>query len=64
MTLVVVNKEMPRDVPLKVVKSTKPTEDPKAEEKKSRGREKPRVSPYDIILGKVDLDYQQIPVYM
>jgi hypothetical protein len=55
---------MPRDVPLKVVKNSKLAEESRAEDKKSRSKDKPRVSPYDIILGKVDLDYQQIPSYM
>ena len=55
---------MPREVPLKIVKSARTPEDSKREEKKSKQVEKPKVSPYDIILGKIDLDYQQIPVYM
>ena len=55
---------MARDVPLKVVKKTKPEEESKAEDKRRKEVAKAKVSPYDIILGKIDLDYQQIPVYM
>lgn len=50
---------MPREVPLKLVKQA-----PSEEEARSQRNKKPRVSPYDIILGKIDLNYQEIPSYM
>ena len=54
---------MPREVPLKLAK-TKSTEDATQDDKRSKSARKPRISPYDIILGKIDLNYQEIPTYM
>lgn len=53
---------MPREVPLKTVK-TKGSEDASADERRAKSSRK-RISPYDIILGKIDLNYQEIPTYM
>ena len=54
---------MPRKVPLKVAKPKKPKDDTKKKERMAR-KDRLCTSPYDIILGKVDIEYSQIPDYM
>lgn len=49
---------------MKLVKQAKTEEEARAEERRRLEAAKVKVSPYDIILGKIDLDYQQIPEYM
>lgn len=47
-----------RDIPLKIVKNQKP------ENETQKSQTKSDVSPYDIILGNVELSYERIPEFM
>lgn len=55
---------MPRNVPLKTVKrKLKPAELKKKMEIEAR-KKVLEVSPFDVILGRVDIEYSYIPEYM
>jgi hypothetical protein len=54
---------MPRDIPLKAVK-TKNTSAKKPESPEADHEPEVEVSPYDIILENVELSYEKIPKFM
>jgi hypothetical protein len=56
-------KKMQRNIPLKLNKNDRA----KSKEENSKSIEKKvksRISPYDIILGKIEMNYEKIPEFM
>lgn len=54
---------MPRNIPLKPTKKLLDKQSKQSPEKKKKDNLS-RISPYDIILGKIDMEYNQIPDFM
>ena len=55
---------MGRTIPLKLSKEAEAKRQKEIENKLKTQQEIKTISPYDIIMGKMDIIYQKIPLYM